>query len=63
MKKREGYIGLNWIKWNNVYKSKEEGGLGMVKSCFALKVGMEDEAIWRDILVYRYGNLQMLKRI
>lgn len=45
MKKREGYIGLNWIKWNNVYKSKEEGGLGMVKSCFALKVGMEDEAI------------------
>lgn len=58
---------INWIKWRNVCKPKEGGGLGVRNiKCFnnALickwkwRILQEGDVIWRDILTFRYGNLQ-----
>lgn len=57
---------ISWVSWENVCKSKAEGGLG-IKDLRAVNLALlgkwrwrilyEGQGIWRDILLARYGSL------
>ncbi|XP_058755190.1 uncharacterized protein LOC131628373 [Vicia villosa] len=59
---------INWVSWDTVCKTREEGCLG-VKNFEIMNVALirkwkwrmlvEKEAVWRDILEARYGNLML----
>ncbi|XP_058756592.1 uncharacterized protein LOC131629811 [Vicia villosa] len=59
---------IHWVNWDTVCKLREEGGLG-VKNVGVMNVALlskwkwrilvEEEAVWRGILVSRYGNIKL----
>ncbi|XP_058759424.1 uncharacterized protein LOC131632711 [Vicia villosa] len=58
----------HWVSWDIVCKSREEGGLGVnnvevmnvaLLSKWKWKILVEEEAVWRGILVSRYGNIKL----
>jgi len=53
-----------WLSWNNVCKTKEEGGLGIknveefnlaLLSKWKWRIITEENAIWYELLKHRYG--------
>ncbi|XP_058774304.1 uncharacterized mitochondrial protein AtMg00310-like [Vicia villosa] len=59
---------VNWVSWDTICKTREEGGLG-VKNVEIMNVALlskwkwriltEKEAVWRDLLEARYGNVKV----
>ncbi|XP_058733800.1 uncharacterized protein LOC131605468 [Vicia villosa] len=59
---------IHWVSWDTVCKSRKEGGLG-VKDVEIMNVALlskwkwhiltEKEAVWKDLLEARYGNLRL----
>ncbi|XP_058786284.1 uncharacterized protein LOC131660936 [Vicia villosa] len=59
----EGERGINWVKWKDVCKAKEEGGLG-IRDIETMNISLlmkwkwriltEENTVWKDILKYRY---------
>ncbi|XP_058764653.1 uncharacterized protein LOC131638121 [Vicia villosa] len=59
---------INWVSWDTVCKSREEGGLG-VKNMEIMNVALlskwkwriltDKDAVWRDLLEVRYGNIKL----
>ena len=54
---------ISWVSWANVYKPKEEGGLGVkdirMFNCALLakwkwRLLSEEKGIWKEILVSKY---------
>ncbi|CAK8535431.1 unnamed protein product [Lathyrus sativus] len=60
--------GITWVSWSNVYKSKEDGGLGIrdvgrfntaLMAKWIWRLLPEKDAIWVGILDGRYGRFAM----
>ncbi|XP_058734783.1 uncharacterized protein LOC131606602 [Vicia villosa] len=59
---------IHWMCWDNVCKPREEGGLG-VKNVEVMNLDLlskckwmilvDNEVVWRRILVARYGNIKL----
>ncbi|XP_058754370.1 uncharacterized mitochondrial protein AtMg00310-like [Vicia villosa] len=59
---------VNWVSWDTICKTREEGGLGVknveimnvaLLSKWKWRILMEKEAVWRDLLEARYGNVKV----
>ncbi|XP_058726593.1 uncharacterized protein LOC131597953 [Vicia villosa] len=58
---------VHWVSWDTVCKTREKGGLGIknmkvmnmaLLSKWKWRILIEDEAVWRGILVSRYRNIK-----
>ncbi|XP_058745931.1 uncharacterized protein LOC131618790 [Vicia villosa] len=62
-------VGIAWVGWDEICKSKKEGGLGvrcLLKANDSLlckwkwRFLVEEDVIWQKLLVHRYGVLELI---
>jgi len=60
---------IAWVKWKNIYKQKEVGGLGLrdihnfnvaLLAKWKWRLGTEDNGLWKQVLESKYGSWKNL---